>query len=161
MSDFRSGDIPERWPKQGCRCAGILDFEMAGSSLTGRLRARELIEEVLAGRPLPLDEFHRRWPDDGDPLIRVVFEETEDTLEHAPRSWVRPGDADERFRRFRDSAPYKILQVDHLLLADDFAHVPSQSLLDIRARILAEVDLDHGEPVVASRELLAKELGRD
>ena len=102
-----------------------------------RARARGVLLDALRG-DLQLDDFHRRWPDSDDALIRVIFEETEDTVEHTPGSWLRRRSAHERFR---ESVAYKTLVVDEQFLLDDFADVPSLRLVEIRERLLKEIDL--------------------
>ncbi len=123
----------------------------------GRAQARGVIADTLS-KPLSIQDFHRRWqPEPGDPLIDAIFDETEDTIEHAPGSLFRRG-SDEG--RFRQSISYKILLVDSELLRDDFADVPSQLLLEIRIRLLKQVDLgqDDGALMEAARELVASEV---
>jgi hypothetical protein len=46
-----------------------------------RQQARTVITDAQSGS-LSLEDFHRRWPDVGDPLLDAIFDETEDTLEH-------------------------------------------------------------------------------
>jgi hypothetical protein len=111
---------------------------LAVSHLEGRAQARAVIVDAQSGT-LSIEDFHRRWqPEPGDPLIDAIFDETEDTIEHVPGSLFRRGSDDGRFRQ---STPYKILLVDGQLLGEDFADVPSQRLLEIRTRLLKNVDL--------------------
>jgi hypothetical protein len=123
---------------------------------TERAQARAVIDDALTGH-LSIDDFHRAWPGSGDPLIASIFDETEDTVEHVPGHWLRRGINHERFR---ESVPYKILIVDRQLLLGDFADVASQRLLEIRNRLLKEVDLGQEDEALmkAAREFVAKEL---
>jgi hypothetical protein len=113
-----------------------------------REQARALVSDALAGE-LELAEFLRRWPKSNDPLLQVVFEETENTVEHEPGSWFwyRRG-ADKA--RFRETAPYKTLVVDAVLLGEDFADVPSERLVAIRERLLKEISLEQESDELAA-----------
>jgi len=64
-----------------------------------------------------------------------------------------------RRRGFRQSIPYKILLVDGQLLSDDFMDLSSQLLLEIRTRILKQVDSAQDDEAVmrAVRVFVAKE----
>jgi hypothetical protein len=106
---------------------------------------------------LSVEEFHDSWPDSSDPLIRAIFEETEDTVEHVPGSWVRRGTDYERFRR---SAPFKTLIVDAELLVDDLAEISSDRLVEIRGRLLREVNLDQEDDALATsaRKFIVREV---
>jgi hypothetical protein len=130
---------------------------LAVSHREARAQARAVIADALLGH-LSIEDFHPRWQlEPGDPLIEAIFDETEDTIEHTPGSLVRRDSGDQRFRR---SIPYKILVVDGQLLLDDFADVPSQLLLEIRTRLLKQVDLGQDdEPLMeAAREFVAREV---
>jgi hypothetical protein len=105
-----------------------------------REQARAVVSDSLSGE-LQLEEFHRRWPKSDDPLLQVVFDETEDTVEHEPGSWFwfRRGDDKARFRK---TLPYKTLVVDAVLLGEEFDDVPPERLTAIRARLLREINLE-------------------
>jgi hypothetical protein len=60
---------------------------------------------------------------------------------------VNHGSDDERFR---GSIPYKILVVDGQLLLDEFADVPSQRMVEIRERLLGELDLRQADETLAA-----------
>jgi hypothetical protein len=130
---------------EGCgRAAGTYGERMANE----RERARAVLRDALAG-DLELGEFHRQWPKSDDPLLNVLFEEAEDTVEHEPGSWFwfrRGGDQ----ARFRETVPFKTLVVDATLLADDFADVPSERLVAIRVRLLQEIDLEQENDELAA-----------
>jgi hypothetical protein len=121
-----------------------------------RAQARAVITDALSGS-LSFEDFHRRWPDVGDPLIDAIFDETEDTLEHQPGSLVRRSHDQERFQK---SIPYKILVVDEQLLLDDFANVPSPRLVQIRERLFKEVGLDKDDEALieAARDFVTREI---
>jgi hypothetical protein len=123
--------------------------------VSNRAQAGLVLEAALSGG-LSLEEFHRAWPEHGDPLIDVIFEETEDTVEHTPGSLLRRADEHERLR---ESVPYKILIVDQQLLSDEFSDVPSHSLVAIRERLLKELDLyqDHESLARSARDFVARE----
>jgi hypothetical protein len=123
--------------------------------VSNRAQAGLVLEAVLFGG-LSLEEFHRAWPELGDPLIDVIFEETEDTVEHTPGSLRRRADEHERLR---ESLPYKILIVDQQLLSDEFSNVPSHSLVAIRERLLKELDLYQDKQSLARsvRDFVARE----
>lgn len=89
----------------------------------------------------------------------MIFEETEDTLEHVPGSLLSRTASHERFR---ESVPYKILVVDRQLLHDDFADVSSKSLAEIRGRLLKELDFhqDDDSIAAATHEFVTKEVRR-
>lgn len=124
--------------------------------MSERALARIVLLKALSG-DLSLEDFHNRWPEPGDPLIDAIFEETEDTIEHVPGSWLTRGID---HARFRESIPYKTLVVDEQLLVDDFADVPSQRLLEIRERVLKEVNLRQDDEALATRarEFVAREI---
>jgi hypothetical protein len=63
-----------------------------------REQARAVVSDALSG-DLELEQFHRRWPKSADPLLEVVFGETEDAVEHEPGSWFW-------FRRGADKARF-------------------------------------------------------
>jgi hypothetical protein len=105
-----------------------------------REQARAVLRDALSG-DLELGEFHCRWPKSDDPLLQVVFEEAEDTVEHEPGSWFWFRRGDDK-ARFRQTVAYKTLVVDTMLLADDFADVPSERLVAIRERLLEEINLE-------------------
>jgi hypothetical protein len=113
-----------------------------------RAEARAVVLDALSGE-LKLKDFHDRWPDSNDPLIVVIFDETEDTIEHVPGSWFwfRRGTD---WERFRESIPYKTLVVDGQVLADDFANIPSEHLVEIRERLLKEVNLRQDDESLAA-----------
>jgi len=121
-----------------------------------RAQARAVLLRAMSG-DLSVEEFHHSWPDSSDPLIRAIFEETEDTVEHVPGSWVRRGTDYERFRK---SAPYKTLIVNAQVLVDDFAEISSGRLVEIRGQLLKEVDLDQDDDVLATsaRKFVAREV---
>jgi hypothetical protein len=123
---------------------------------TERAQARAVIDDALSGR-LSIDNFHQAWPDSDDPLIASIFDETEDTVEHVPGYWLRRGT---NLERFRESIPYKILIVDRQLLLGDFGDVASQRLLEIRSRLLREVDLGQEDEALMTtvREFVARDL---
>jgi hypothetical protein len=123
--------------RNACRWRAAADGERVASE---REQARAIVSDALSG-DLDLEQFHRRWPKSDDPLLQVVFEETEDTVEHEPGSWFwfRRG-ADKM--RFRETVPYKTLVVDATLLAEDFADVPSERLVAIRDRLLKALNLE-------------------
>lgn len=122
----------------------------------GRSQARAVITEALAGS-LSIEDFHRDWPDSLDPLLKVIFEETEDTVEHSPGSLFRPGSVDEQFRK---SVPYKILLVDGELLSEEFIQASSQRMVGIRERLLKELDLAQDDSSLrnAAREFVTRAL---
>jgi hypothetical protein len=127
-------------------------------SVSGRDRraeAREVIVDALSGS-VSLEDFHRRWPDAGDPLIDAIFDETEDTLEHTPGSLLSGRDQE----RFEKSIPYTTLIVDEQLLLDDFAGVSSPRLLQIRERLFKQVALDQDDEALigAARDFVAREV---
>jgi hypothetical protein len=105
-----------------------------------REQARAVLRDALSG-DLELGEFHGRWPKSDDPLLQVVFEEAEDTVEHEPGSWFWFRRGDDK-TRFRETVPYKTLVVDATLLGDDFADVSSERLVAIRERLLKEINLE-------------------
>ena len=124
-----------------------------------REQARAVVRDALSG-DLELEQFHRRWPKSDDPLLQVVFEETEEVVEHEPGSWFwfRRG-ADKA--RFRETVPYKTLVVDATLLAEDFADVPSERLVAIRERLLKEINLEQENDELATdvRAFVARGFG--
>jgi hypothetical protein len=126
-----------------------------------REQARAVVSDALSG-DLELEQFHRRWPKSDDPLLQVVFEETEDTVEHEPGSWFwfRRG-ADKA--RFRETVPYKTLMVDAMLLGEDFADVPSEHLVAIRERLLKEVNLEQENDELANdvRAFVTRRVGSE
>lgn len=126
--------------------------------MSERAQARAVVLGAMSG-DLSVEEFHDKWPDSSDPLIRAIFEETEDTVEHVPGSWFRRGTDQSRFR---ESAPYKTLVVDGQLLLDDFAVAPSVLLVEIRERLLKEINLSQGDEALATsaREFVAREVAR-
>lgn len=121
-----------------------------------RAQARTVLLKALSG-DLSLEHFHDSWPNPGDPLIDIIFEETEDTIEHVPGSLLRRGTDHERFR---ESTSYKTLVVDAQLLLDDFADIPAKRLVEIRARLLKEVNLHQDDEALATstRAFVAKEV---
>jgi hypothetical protein len=112
--------------------------------VTERQRALSVLKRALANE-LGIQDFHSAWPRSEDPLLEAIGDETEDTIEHAPASLIR-GQAD----LFERSAPYKLLIADSQLLADDFARIPSDELLDIRTRLLREIDLYQDDDALAA-----------
>src|SRR4051794_22661523 len=103
--------------------------------MTVRQTARAVIQRALANE-LKIDDFHNVWPSSTDPLIRAIAEETEDSIEHAPAPLLRSRSSEV----FEESVLYKTMVVDAELLADEYARVPSSELLDLRARLFAELD---------------------
>jgi hypothetical protein len=126
-----------------------------------REHARAIVSAALSG-DLDLEQFQGRWPKSDDPLLRAVFEETEDTVEYEPGSWFwfRRG-ADKS--RFRETVPYKTLVVDAMLLAEDFAEVPSERLVAIRERLLREINLEQENDELANdvRAFVARQVGAE
>jgi hypothetical protein len=120
-----------------------------------RAQARAVLDRALAG-DLSIDDLYGSWPEKGDPLTDAIFEETEDTIEHTPGSLLGSSG-----NRFRESIPYKILVVDHQLLLDDFADIPPERLVEIRRRLLKELDLSQGSEAIAKavREFIGRETG--
>jgi hypothetical protein len=116
--------------------------------------ARRVLERTVA-QDLSLVDFYDSWPDSDDPLIRAIFEETEDTLEHVPGSWLR---RTTDWGRFRESAPYKLLLIDAQLLLDEFASVPSERLVEIRGRLERAINLhQEDEAVIAEARAFVRE----
>lgn len=125
-----------------------------------RAKARCVLVDARSGK-LSVEAFHANWPHSADPLIAAIFEETEDTVEHVPGSWLTFR-TDQR--RFRQSASYKTLIVDEQLLLDDFASVSSERLVAIRVRLLKEIDLRQDDEALATaaREFVTREIaGRE
>jgi hypothetical protein len=121
-----------------------------------RQQARALLLRAMSGH-LSVEDFAEGWPEPGDSLIDAIFEETEDTVEHVPGYWLKRGTNHELFRK---SISYKILVVDAQLLLDEFADIPSERLVEIRERLLKEVDLraDDDALVASAREFVAREI---
>lgn len=124
--------------------------------VSDREQARAVLLRAMSG-DLSIEEFHDSWPDSQDPLITAVFSETEETVEHVPGSWLRRGPS---YDRFRKSADYKTLIVDAQLLLDDFRDVPSTRLLEVRRRLLKELDLKQDDSALAesARRAIAQEV---
>jgi plasmid stability protein len=123
--------------RNACRWRAAAYGESVASE---REQARAIVSDALSG-DLDLERFQRRWPKSDDPLLQVVFEETEDTVEHEPGSWFwfRRGEDKARFRK---TLPYKTLVVDVVLLGEEFGDVPSERLTAIRAALLREINLE-------------------
>jgi hypothetical protein len=122
-----------------------------------RAKARRVLLHARSGE-LSVEDFHAGWPDSADPLIGAIFEETEDTVEHVPGPLLKRGTDQGRFRQ---SAAYKTLIVDEQLLLDDFADVSSERLVEIRDRLLKDIDWRQDDETLAkaAREFVAREVG--
>lgn len=120
-----------------------------------RSKARDVLKRAISGE-LTLEDFHSGWPEGGDALVDVIFEEAEDTIEHTPGSLLKR----RRDDAFQKSVPHKMLVVDRELLSDKFENIPSERLVEIRARLLQRLDLEQDDDALAmsAREFVAREI---